>query len=130
MNHGQSDQIRLRSATAQREALDRFAGQVSHDLLNPLTAVILSTELLSKKPVVGGATRFEQLSATLRLTPDGVRFNPLAVNSGLMQAIGRLDVDRQSRLAGAMDIEMKGISRLRVPVSFAGTLRSPEIDLR
>ena len=32
--HGQSDQVRLRSATAQREALDRFAG---HDLATPLS---------------------------------------------------------------------------------------------
>ena len=31
--HGQSDQIRLRSATAQREALDQFAGQEVEDLL-------------------------------------------------------------------------------------------------
>lgn len=31
--HGQSEQIRLRSATAQREALDRFAGQALANLL-------------------------------------------------------------------------------------------------
>ncbi|WP_394770861.1 DNA repair protein RecN [Lacisediminihabitans sp.] len=31
--HGQSDQVRLRSATAQREALDRFAGQTLSGLL-------------------------------------------------------------------------------------------------
>ena len=31
--HGQSDQVRLRSATAQREALDRFAGQALSGLL-------------------------------------------------------------------------------------------------
>ncbi|TXN27956.1 DNA repair protein RecN [Lacisediminihabitans profunda] len=31
--HGQSDQVRLRSATAQREALDRFAGQSLSGLL-------------------------------------------------------------------------------------------------
>lgn len=85
---------------------------------------------VSKKPVVGGATRFEQLTANIRLTPEMVRFNPLVVSSGLMQSVGRLDVDRELHLAGAMDIEMKGINRLRVPISFAGTLRSPEIDLR
>jgi DNA repair protein RecN (Recombination protein N) len=37
--HGQSDQVRLRSATAQREALDRFAGQT----LSPLLADYQST---------------------------------------------------------------------------------------
>ncbi|MBK1679104.1 AsmA-like C-terminal region-containing protein [Rhodocyclus tenuis] len=85
---------------------------------------------VSKKAVVGGSTRFELLTANLRLTPDLVRFNPLVVSSGLMQSVGRLDVDRQLRLSGAIDIEMKGTNRLRVPMSFAGTLRSPELDLR
>ncbi|WP_150306995.1 DNA repair protein RecN [Planctomonas psychrotolerans] len=33
--HGQSDQIRLRSSTAQREALDRFAGAALTDVLGP-----------------------------------------------------------------------------------------------
>jgi DNA repair protein RecN (Recombination protein N) len=33
--HGQSDQIRLRSSTAQREALDRFAGTALTDVLGP-----------------------------------------------------------------------------------------------
>jgi DNA repair protein RecN (Recombination protein N) len=37
--HGQSDQIRLRSATAQREALDRFAGQELATVLGDYQAV-------------------------------------------------------------------------------------------
>jgi DNA repair protein RecN (Recombination protein N) len=37
--HGQSDQIRLRSATAQREALDRFAGQDVTTVLGDYQAV-------------------------------------------------------------------------------------------
>jgi DNA repair protein RecN (Recombination protein N) len=37
--HGQSDQIRLRSATAQREALDRFAGQELATVLDDYRAV-------------------------------------------------------------------------------------------
>jgi DNA repair protein RecN (Recombination protein N) len=37
--HGQSDQIRLRSATAQREALDRFAGQELESALGNYQAV-------------------------------------------------------------------------------------------
>ncbi|MCU1558442.1 MAG: repair protein RecN [Microbacteriaceae bacterium] len=36
--HGQSDQVRLRSATAQREALDRFAGQKLSNLLGDYEA--------------------------------------------------------------------------------------------
>ncbi|NYF10542.1 DNA repair protein RecN (Recombination protein N) [Leifsonia sp. AK011] len=37
--HGQSDQIRLRSATAQREALDRFGGETLETLLTEYSAV-------------------------------------------------------------------------------------------
>lgn len=37
--HGQSDQIRLRSATAQREALDRFAGQELSTVLDDYQSV-------------------------------------------------------------------------------------------
>lgn len=37
--HGQSDQIRLRSATAQREALDRFGGETLEALLTEYSAV-------------------------------------------------------------------------------------------
>lgn len=37
--HGQSDQVRLRSATAQREALDRFAGAALATLLDDYQAV-------------------------------------------------------------------------------------------
>ena len=37
--HGQSDQIRLRSATAQREALDRFGGETLASLLGSYSAV-------------------------------------------------------------------------------------------
>lgn len=37
--HGQSDQLRLRSASAQREALDRFAGAALAALLNDYQAV-------------------------------------------------------------------------------------------
>jgi DNA repair protein RecN (Recombination protein N) len=37
--HGQSDQVRLRSATAQREALDRFAGQEAATVLGDYQSV-------------------------------------------------------------------------------------------
>ena len=37
--HGQSDQIRLRSAVAQREALDQFAGEELAKVMTEYTAV-------------------------------------------------------------------------------------------
>ena len=46
------------------EALSVFAGQVSHDLRTPLTAIMASTEMLGQRPAVTGDEWSERLVAT------------------------------------------------------------------
>ena len=46
------------------EALSVFAGQVSHDLRTPLTAIMASTEMLGQQPAVAADERSERLVAT------------------------------------------------------------------
>ena len=46
------------------EALSVFAGQVSHDLRTPLTAIMASTEMLGQQPGVAGDEWSERLVAT------------------------------------------------------------------
>ncbi|GAA2742419.1 hypothetical protein GCM10009868_12320 [Terrabacter aerolatus] len=46
------------------EALSVFAGQVSHDLRTPLTAIMASTEMLGQQPGVTGNAWSERLVAT------------------------------------------------------------------
>ena len=46
------------------EALSVFAGQVSHDLRTPLTAIMASTEMLGQQPSVAGDEWAERLVAT------------------------------------------------------------------
>ena len=46
------------------EALSVFAGQVSHDLRTPLTAIMASTEMLGQQPAVAGDDWSERLVAT------------------------------------------------------------------
>lgn len=46
------------------EALSVFAGQISHDLRTPLTAVMASTEMLGQQPSVAGDEWAERLVAT------------------------------------------------------------------
>jgi signal transduction histidine kinase len=46
------------------EALSVFAGQVSHDLRTPLTAIMASTEMLGQRPAVAGDEWSERLVAT------------------------------------------------------------------
>lgn len=48
--------------TRSNDLLAQFAGQVSHDLLNPLTAIIASTELLAHEPVVAADPDLAQLA--------------------------------------------------------------------
>lgn len=46
------------------EALSVFAGQVSHDLRTPLTAIMASTEMLGQRPAVAGDEWSERLVTT------------------------------------------------------------------
>jgi signal transduction histidine kinase len=46
------------------EALSVFAGQVSHDLRTPLTAIVASTEMLGQQPAVAGDVWTGRLVAT------------------------------------------------------------------
>lgn len=81
-----------------------------------------------KGSVTGGATRYETLNGRLRVTPQALRFSDLALASGPMKAAGALDVAQDGKLAGRMDIEIRGSATLmRVPVILGATLRSPEL---
>lgn len=48
--------------TRSNDLLAQFAGQVSHDLLNPLTAIITSAELLAHEPAVADDPELAQLA--------------------------------------------------------------------
>lgn len=83
---------------------------------------------VTNKPVVGGSTRFDSLSAGVRLTHEALRLNPLALSSGLMQSVGRVDIDRERRLSGVIDLQMRaGAKQLHVPLNIGGPLSSPEL---
>lgn len=84
----------------------------------------------TNKPVLGGETRFEQLSGVLHLAPGAYRASELLLTSGLMQSTGTLAFDKDMRLRGVMDVQMRGSSgRLNVPVSIGGTLAIPEAQV-
>lgn len=80
---------------------------------------------------LGGATRFEELSGTINLTPGASRFSRLALNAGLMQSDGQLEMSRDLQLRGRMDVTMRGQEeRITVPVLISGSLRSPLTQTR
>ena len=86
---------------------------------------------VSGTPVQGGMTSFEQLSGRMKLTPEKNQFSGLVINSGLMQSTGYLDVAKNRRLSGRLELQMKGsVNQTRVPVIIDGTLEAPTIQAR
>lgn len=84
----------------------------------------------SGAPVQGGSTLFEQLSGKIRLTPTSFQFPGLVLNSGLMQSSGRIEVSKDLKVSGRMDLQMRGTAnQMRVPVTISGPLKAPEVQV-
>ncbi|MDR1646454.1 MAG: hypothetical protein LBR88_00200, partial [Zoogloeaceae bacterium] len=84
---------------------------------------------ISDTPVQGGMTSFEQISGRMRLSPDRNRFYDLNIASGLMQSLGYIEVAREGRLTGRLELRMKGsANQTRLPVMVSGTLASPTVQ--
>lgn len=86
---------------------------------------------VSATPVEGGKTVFEQLSGKLRLTPSAYLFSGLVLDSGLMQAIGAVEVGKDLKMNGKMELQMKGsVNQMRVPVTINGPLKTPTVQVK
>lgn len=82
-----------------------------------------------KAPVRGGATRYEQLSGNLKITPDAIRLTDLNLASGLLRAGGAIELSRDAKLSGRFDVEMRGTANVvRMPVSVSGDLKAPVLQ--
>lgn len=82
-----------------------------------------------KTPVRGGATRYEQLSGNLRIAPEALRFADLVLASGLLRATGGVDLARDGKLSGKLDVEMRGSANVvRTPVMVSGSLKEPVLQ--
>jgi hypothetical protein len=79
-----------------------------------------------KEPVQGGATAFEQLSGKIRLTATRYQLSGLVLSSGLMQSTGRLEVGKDSKVAGNMELRIQGtMNQTSVPISIDGSFENP-----
>ncbi len=76
---------------------------------------------------LGGATRFEELSGVVTLTPAALRLSRLSLSAGLMQASGQIEVSRELQLRGRMDVAMtrRRAEHSAMPVLISGALESP-----
>ncbi len=82
----------------------------------------------SRAPTRGGETKFEQLSGDFRIDAEKRRIENIRLGSGLLRAGGNLAIDREGRLDGMLDIELKGTTATqKVSLTIAGTARDPQL---
>ncbi|KFB76017.1 MULTISPECIES: AsmA-like C-terminal region-containing protein [Candidatus Accumulibacter] len=81
---------------------------------------------LSTPATLGGWTRFEELSGAITVTPDAFLFSRLALNAGLMQSSGQIELTRKLQLRGRMDVQMRGqADHSSRSILISGPLKSP-----
>lgn len=119
------------SAAAWRDVLPAASGdgtfQVHRGVLGGFDLVEAMRR--GKGTVQGGATRYEQLSGRLVVSPESVRFADLALASGLLRSGGYLDVARNDSLVGRFDVEMRGSANvIRMPLAASGSMKSPVLQ--
>jgi uncharacterized protein involved in outer membrane biogenesis len=85
----------------------------------------------SRVPRQGGMTTFEQMSGQMQLTQEKIRFHDLSIALGLMHSTGYIDVAKDGRLAGSLDLRMRGsVNQVRIPVQVTGTLNSSAVQVQ
>ena len=80
---------------------------------------------ISRTPVQGGVTTFEQMNGKMRLGQEKNQFYELNIASGLMQSTGYVDIVRGGALTGRLDILMRGTL---VPVVVSGSSSAPAVQ--
>lgn len=81
---------------------------------------------LAREGTRGGQTSFNELSGTVLVIGKNTRLRDVKVASGLLQANGDVDIAANKKLAGTVNVEMKGTaSLLKVPLEVSGTLQDP-----
>ena len=78
------------------------------------------------RPVQGGATSFEQLSARFTIKAGSMQFTPIQISSGLLQSRGGIEVTESGKLSGRFDVQMRGsANQSKALIYLAGSLKNP-----
>ena len=79
-----------------------------------------------RSPLRGGVTRYEQATGRIRVGPEVIRLDDIVINAGILRAVGTMEVARDGKLGGRLDVEMRGsASAIRMPVALSGSLKEP-----
>ena len=85
---------------------------------------------LSVRPVQGGVTSFEQMSARIRTGAGKTRIYDVSMSSGLMQSTGFLDLAKGGQMSGRLELRMGGsANQTRLPILISGTLDAPLVQV-
>lgn len=115
--HGQSDQLRLRSAAAQREALDKYAGQELEELLGDYTAKYTRWR--------DAAAEVEELRAASR-----ERIREAESLQAALEEIDNLDPQPgEDEALKAESIKLSNIEELRAAALGAGQCLTADVDV-
>lgn len=76
--------------------------------------------------VRGGTTRFEELSARIRIDGQTTKLSGVRIQSGLLRADGQLAIGANQKVSGTVVVELRGsYGQVRMPLSITGTVSEP-----
>lgn len=102
-----------------------FKFNVQHGVLYGLD-LERAVKSLATQGTRGGQTRFDELSGTLAIAGKHYQLNQMKVASGILSADGNVDIAANKKLAGRVNVAMKGTARLiEVPLDVSGTVSDP-----
>lgn len=101
------------------------AFRINNGVLDKVDLVQAASNPL-KEGEKGGTTRFNELSGLLSVDANGYHFRKLKVSSGVLNAVGKLDISPQQQLNGLLDTELKGTATLiSMPLVVSGSVHDP-----
>jgi uncharacterized protein involved in outer membrane biogenesis len=81
--------------------------------------------------VRGGTTRFEELSARIRIDGQTTKLSGVRIQSGLLRADGQLAIGANQKVSGSVIVELRGsYGQVRMPLSITGTVTEPLLQSR
>lgn len=98
---------------------------VRHGVLQGFDLASAAQSLL-KGGAGGGSTQFDQLTGVVKVQGRAFKLQNIRVTSGVLKALGNVDISPSKQLAGRIDTEVKGTGGLvGVPLAVSGTLDAP-----
>ncbi len=108
---------------------EAFNAEITFDVRNGVLQgfdLASAAQSLLRRGAGGGSTQFDQLTGAMKVQGRALKLQNVRVISGVLKAIGNVDISPAKQLAGRIDTEVKGTGGLvGVPLAVSGTLDAP-----